>query len=273
MKILAADNELPALNVLCRAIRDARPKAELRSFQRTSEIIEAVYEKGYRPDVAFLDIEMPGTTGLELAVMLKTVCKEVNIVFVTGYSTYALEALEQRASGYVLKPATREKIETELENLRHPPARETADKRVRIQCFGNFEVFLRGKPVAFSRAKSKEMLAYLVDRRGASCTLAEIGAILWEDGIYDRSRQKQLSVIRLDLLKSLQRAGIEEILIKARNALSVDPDAFDCDYYMALEGDSVAVNSFIGEYMMPYTWAEFTNGGLNSKFDIWRKSK
>ena len=117
------------------------------------------------------------------------------------------------------------------------------------------------------------MLAYLVDRRGASCTLAEIGAILWEDSIYDRSRQKQLSVIRLDLLKSLQRAGIEEILVKARNALSVDPDAFDCDYYMALEGDSVAVNSFIGEYMMPYTWAEFTNGGLNSKFDIWRKSK
>ena len=63
---------------------------------------------------------MPGMSGLELSKVLKKLCPNVNIVFITGFSQYALDALEQRPSGYVLKPATKEKILDELNNLRHP---------------------------------------------------------------------------------------------------------------------------------------------------------
>jgi two-component SAPR family response regulator len=266
MKILAVDNERPALEILERAIMEAVSDAEMKSFSHAGEAVRAVRENGFRPDVAFLDIEMPGMTGLELAKQLKLAWPAVNIVFVTGFSQYAFDAMEQRPSGYVMKPVTREKILLELNNLRNPPERKASPKRVCIQCFGGFRVFAGGQAVTFHRAKSKEMLAYLVDRRGAGCSAAALASILWEDGIYDRSRQKQLAVIRSDLARTLEEVGAEDILVKARDSLAVNPDAFECDYYRALAGDSVAVNQFMGEYMSPYAWAEYTTGALEEKY-------
>jgi two-component system LytT family response regulator len=268
MNILSVDNERPALNILNRAILEAVPGVELHSFTRSSEAVAEVRDKGFRPDVAFLDIEMPGMTGLDLASVIKITYPAVNIVFVTGFSQYALDALAQRPSGYVMKPATKEKIFEELKNLRNPPARADAAKPIFVRCFGSFDVFVNGRPVQFIRAKSKELLAYLVDRRGAGCSAAEAASILWEDGVYDRSRQKQFSVIRSDLIKSLVQSDAQSILAKEHDALSVRPDTFDCDYYMALAGDSVAVNKFLGEYMSPYTWAEFTTGALAARYGI-----
>lgn len=266
MNIIAVDDEISALNILCRAVGDAVPKAVLHSYQHPSEVMPELIRDGFIPDVAFIDIEMPGIGGLELARILKMTYLKINIIFVTGFSQYALEAMELRPSGYIMKPATREKVLIELENLRNPPKRTVPSKRIKIQCFGSFEIFVDEKPVKFNRAKSKEMLAYLVDRHGAGCTSSEIAEVIWEDGLYDRSRQKQLSVIRLDLIKSLDKAGIGNIVFKSRELISVDPSKFDCDYYMALEGDMVMVNSFMGEYMMPYIWGEVTNALLTAKF-------
>jgi two-component system LytT family response regulator len=271
MKILAADDEASALNILNRAVIDAVPGAELRSFSTASRALEALQGNAFQPDVAFLDIEMPGVSGLELAKAVKILCPNVNIVFVTGFSQYAIEALSQRPSGYVMKPATKEKILDELRNLRNPPRRTSEPKPVRIQCFGSFEAFINGEPIQFPRARSKELLAYLVDRRGASCSASEAAAILWDDGVYDRSRQKQFAVIRSELIRSLQLAGAESIIVKSHDSLSVNPEAFDCDYYSALEGDSVAINQFMGEYMAPYAWAEFTTGGLVSRYGTSQK--
>ena len=67
MKIIAADDETSALNILTRAITEAVPDAELRTFKKASEVVREVGENGYHPEVAFLDIEMPGMAGLELA--------------------------------------------------------------------------------------------------------------------------------------------------------------------------------------------------------------
>lgn len=270
MRILAVDNERPALEILKRAILEAVPDAELRSFTHASEAVQEIRENGFRPDVAFLDIEMPTMTGLELAKIIKITYAAVNIVFVTGYSQYALDAMAQRPSGYVMKPVTEKKILAELQNLRNPPQRVTQPKPVQIQCFGTFEVFVNERAVPFRRAKGKELLAYLVDRRGAGCSAAELAEILWDDGLFDRSRQKQLAVIRSDLARDLERVGVTNLLVRTRDALAVDVSAFDCDYYMALEGDSVAINHFTGEYMSPYPWAEFTTGYLTTKYG-WRE--
>ena len=262
MKILCVDNEQYALEILARSIKEAAPDSEVLKYSRAADVITSLKDEGRDPDVLFLDIEMPGMTGLQLAGAVKAECPNVNIVFVTGYSDYALEALKLRPSGYVMKPATREKISNELQNLRNPPKRTVADKKVKICCFGNFEVFINEKPMPFLRSKSKELLAYLVDRRGAGVDRAEMAAILWENMSYDRSIQKQLNVIRSDLLKSLEDAGILNIVVQSRNSLAINPKAFDCDYYMALSGDVMAFNDFHGEYMAQYSWAEFTTGAL-----------
>lgn len=70
-------------------------------FSLGTEAIRAV-EGGLCPDVVFTDIEMPELDGLALAVRLKQVSPASKVVFVTAYSEYAVDAIRQRASGYVL---------------------------------------------------------------------------------------------------------------------------------------------------------------------------
>ncbi len=265
MIIYAADDEQLLLDDLNESIMAAAPYAELFSFTGASKLLAYLRSGAHKPDVAFLDIEMPGMTGLELAQYIKETAPNVNIIFVTEFSQYALEALALRPSGYVMKPATKEKIAAELDNLRNPPERTVPAKKIRVQCFGDFEIFVDDVPVAFTRAKSKELLAYLIDRRGARCTANKQADILWDDGIYDRSRQKQLSTFRSDMIKSLRSAGADSIITGTKNNMVVDPQMFDCDYYMALSGDTIAINSFTGEYMAGYSWAEFTTAALIKK--------
>ena len=118
-------------------------------------------------------------------------------------------------------------------------------------------------PIKFERAKAKELLAYLVDRKGSGSTTAEISAILWEDKEYNRNLKNQTQKIISCMMKNLKEASIEDIIIKRRNYLAVDINKFDCDYYNFLQEDTFAVNSYMGEYMSNYSWAEFTTANLH----------
>ena len=223
--------------------------------------------KRISPDIIWLDIEMPGKDGLAMAAELKKKSPDSNIVFVTGFPDYAMDAFGLHVSGYILKPITEEKIREEINNLKNPIAKKTA-RELRIQCFGNFEVFYRGKMIRFSRSLSKEAFAYLVDRRGAGCTVGEICAVLWEDRQATMSLKSQCRVILGSLKKDLEDVGAEDAIVKLWNTWSISVDKVSCDYYDFLRKDAGAVNSFRGEYMAQYSWAEMTIGYL---YDVTRE--
>lgn len=122
-----------------------------------------------------------------------------------------------------------------------------------------------GQLVRFGRAKSKELLAYLVDRRGLSVTTGEAYAALFEDAQDTLSGKSYFRTILHEMVNSLKRADAEEILLKERNSYAVIPEKFDCDYYRFLQGDPVAVNGFQNDYMLSYSWAEIRNAELGSK--------
>ena len=155
MLIYAIDDERNALSIMLRAVEEAEPSAEVRGFSRSAELLSAMEE---RPcDVVFLDVEMPGLSGVALAKRLKAIHPKVNVIFATGYDQYKGAAMDLRASGYLMKPVTAEDVRTELDNLRHPvPA--GAGKRVRFRTFGNFEVFIDGHNVSFRYDKTLELL-------------------------------------------------------------------------------------------------------------------
>ena len=100
MMILACDDERIPLELLSASIREARPEARLFAFGDPMELLD--FARQNQADVAFLDIQMYGMTGLELAKRLKDLIPEINIIFVTGYSQYAGDAMMLRASGYVM---------------------------------------------------------------------------------------------------------------------------------------------------------------------------
>ncbi|MDL2238455.1 response regulator [Christensenellaceae bacterium OttesenSCG-928-K19] len=259
MNIIAVDDERRALNRTQKAILKNVPDANVTLFMSANEVLE--YARDTRIDIAFLDIEMAEMSGLILAKKLKDIHGDTNIIFVTGYSQYGADAFDLRASGYVMKPISAEDVARELENLRNPVA--VQGKGVRIQCFGSFEVFVDGIPVSFKRERSREVLAYLVDRQGARASRKEIAAILWGDETYTRSKQLQLGVIINEMKRALQAAGAENIIIQKQGLYAIDETKINCDFYDYDKGIATAVNLYHGEYMVNYTWAEFTAGRLS----------
>ena len=99
MILFAIDDETAMLEELSRAIRAAEPNAEIHSFLLAKDALDAIAEQKVFPDVVFSDIEMPGTDGLSLAIKIKLLAPEAKIVFVTGYSQYAVEAYRNRING------------------------------------------------------------------------------------------------------------------------------------------------------------------------------
>lgn len=256
MRILAVDDEKIALEGLVDAISKAEPSADIYSFRKASEALE--FYRDNTCEVVFLDVQMRNMSGVELAKEMKLINPEVNIIFATGYGEYREDAFDMHVSGYLLKPITEEKVRKELDCLRYPVIK-VPQKRVQIRTFGNFEIYIDSNPVNFKYDKTKEMLAYLVDRNGTYCKNAEIMAALWQDEIH----ASYLGNIRKDLLDTLGNFDCKEIIESVRGKLRIRTEQIECDYYDWCQGKLYAINQYRGEYMAQYSWAEFTNGELD----------
>ena len=111
MRILCLDDEPLALRMLEQAVRQSKPDADISAYLDQDELLEQTKQEGC--DIAFLDIHMRGMNGVELAKKLKELNPKVNIIFVTGFSEYTGEAMGLHASGYIMKPVTKEKVDKE----------------------------------------------------------------------------------------------------------------------------------------------------------------
>ena len=254
MIIIAVDDERRALETPTESKEKASPDAQIHRFRYPEDALDFAQEN--QVDVAFLDVEMIGMNGVELAERLKLYHPDINIIFSTGYGHYRDAAFDLHASGYLTKPITPEKVKKELDNLRRP-VRDP--KRIRICAFGNFEVYLDGNPINFKYSKTKEMLAYLVDRKGALCTNGEIMAVLFED---DNGHEAYFRSLRKDLTDILETAGCGEVLNQQRGSIGIVPEQVDCDYFNWHNGKRLGTNAFRGEYMTQYSWGEYTNAKL-----------
>ena len=263
MFALCVDDEAPLLNGLVRAVEASPDITGTAQFRMCSEALE--WAKDHRPDVAFLDIRLRGQTGLELAEQLHKLYPALPVVFCTGYREYAFDALQLHVSGYLMKPITAEAVQREIDNILSK--NEASEKLLTVQCFGNFDVFKNGKPLHFKRKRSKEVLAYLVDRRGSSVTAKEICAVLWEDDDVTDKNTMHLYKLIGDLKATLEEAGASDVLIKNNYEYAIDTSKIDCDFYRYLAGDLSATKLFHGEYMFQYPWAEETNAALQMTDD------
>ncbi|MGN0367512.1 MAG: response regulator [Wujia sp.] len=254
MKILICDDEIYVREETRDTVLSACPQAECFDTGDVQEALE--YVKTSHPDIVLLDIEMPQMDGLCMARKIKQLSAHTNIIFVTAYSQYAVDAFSMYVSGYLLKPLTEDAVRKAFANLRQPVLQE--EQKLVVRCFGNFEVFYQGKPLMFARTRAKEVFAYLVDLRGASANTTELCAVLWEDSADAQRNKHYLRNLLSDIRKTLSSIGMEDAFVTMRNSFSVNPERLECDYYRFLENDPVARGEYHGEYMKQYSWAEFS---------------
>ena len=261
LHIIAVDDEPLALGLLVRSIQEACPSAQISDFRSGHEALQ--FLESHHCDVAFLDIHMRGIDGLTLAKKIRELNPQCNLIFVTGYSEYAGDALSMHASGYIIKPVSAEAVHAELTDLRHPVAL-LPNAILRIRCFGNFEVFsANGEPIKFSRTKAKELFAYLVYRRGSSCSTRELAAVLFEDSEYSTKQMLYLQKIISSMMQTLREHNAASVIHKTYNAIALHDEGVDCDYYRFLKMDVPSINTYTGEFMTQYSWAEFVAGYLD----------
>lgn len=254
MIALAVDDEKAMLNALVKAISASPDIDEVAEFNMCSKALEWVSD--HTIDIAFLDISMRGMGGLALAEKILELQPDCKVIFCTGYTEYAVDAFKIHVSGYLMKPITAEAVQKEIDHIKGQKANE---KLLTIKCFGNFEVYANKETLPFKRPKTKELLAYLVDRNGAGVTTKEICAVLWEDEMDDKKNRNYLYQLVKDLREALKAVNAESVLIKTSTTYAIDTDKVDCDYFSYLEKGKP---KFIGEYMLQYSWAEVTCGLL-----------
>ena len=171
MTVICVDDEALILQRTVTMLKKTKKFDNVEAFMEVKEALD--YLDGASAQLALLDIDMPEMTGLELAEKMKDKCPEIKIIFLTGYSEYAVDAYAIHASGYLLKPIGYDKLVAEIDYVLGQVQAETvsapsktSDTRVRIETFGYFNILLDGKPVVFKRNKAKELIACLVDRQG-----------------------------------------------------------------------------------------------------------
>ena len=260
MICLAVDSSADALRRLAEDLRAIEPGAELMCFESSPEALAAARLREI--DVAFLEAELPELGGIDLGQYLKELYPLVNLVYLSHGPEHACAAMSLHASGYLLKPATGEALRRELDDLRHP-ASQKARARVFAQTFGSFELFVDGVPVAFKYSRTKEIVALLVNNRGAQTTNGEIIGTLWEDDGDPERKASYLSNLRQDLQNTLTKLKLPGIIVKQRGSMAIAADRIECDLYDWLAKRQKSKYQYLGDYMSQYSWAEMMHAELD----------
>ena len=254
MIAIAVDDEILMLGALVKAVDASNDIREVNKFSDCDEALDFV--KKNPVDIAFLDINMRGMGGLALAESIVAARPDCKIIFCTGYEEYAIPAFKLHASGYLMKPISAEDVQAEINNIKGVKQRE---KLLNVHCFGNFEVYAKGEKLMFKRLKTKELFAFLVDRKGAGMTAKQICAVLFPDDEDDVKNAAYLRQLVMDLKNTLKSVGAENVLRHETPCYRVDTSLIQCDYLTYLE---TGKPEFLGEYMMQYSWAEDTCAAL-----------
>lgn len=116
MRVLIVDDEEMARRYLRELVSRSVDVHVVGEIEDGADLVAAVAR--HRPDVVFLDIEMPMCDGIEAARRLLVVAPDVHVVFVTAHDTFAVRAFEVHAVDYLLKPFDEERLERTLDRLR-----------------------------------------------------------------------------------------------------------------------------------------------------------
>lgn len=264
MITLTVDDRRLVVTMLQNTLSRIAPKGKHYGFSNIQEALDCADKNTI--DIAFLDVEMPEMTGIELAKELQKRNPTINIIFITGYKEYMGDAFGLYASGYLLKPVKEAAIREALNHLRYPIGAHH-EQLLKVTCFGNFEIYKDDEAIEFPRSKCKELIAYLIDRKGAICTNDMIMGTLWPDKKPNDSLKSMLRTLISDTRKTLENLGFHDAVEKEHRGVRINPSCVDCDYYKYLDGDKKAMRKYIGEYMTQYEFAEETRLYLQEHFN------
>lgn len=228
IKIAAVDDERHVLDRFQRMISDMEELDLCGLFETGEQLLACLRETPL--DAVFLDIEMPNVDGLQLAEQIQNLSENIEIIFVTAFNQYAVDAFELQAVDYILKPLKAERLEKTIRRLLKSQKPAAVSGKPYIQCFGDFEVFVDGKALTWKNSKAKEVLAFLVHRNGVPVNWEKIADAVWPDFNAEKAQTNFHATTYL-LRKRLAEAGLSDVIECVRGNYRIITDKVDCDVW------------------------------------------
>lgn len=218
LKAVLVDDEIPVLSLLERMVLATKKIEIVGKFSNAEQALKEI--PLIKPDIAFLDINMPRLSGVELATLLLDDMDHLSVVFVTAYDQFAVQAFKLNALHYLLKPVTASDINEVVERI---VAKESVVNKVmtnnknELHLFGNMRIKNNGDTLDFLTPKILELLALLIIHRDKGISKWTLIDTLWGDSALDKSQQN-LHTIIYRIKKIFKQYGLN-ITIKAKGSI------------------------------------------------------
>ena len=265
MKAIIIANDVLSLRKVIKSI-DTDATVELLKTFTSLNTVES-FVSNNKIDVIFIDITSEKEEKLNLVQKIRNQGRRIFIVLISDSKEDSYIAYNNHAIGFLLKPVDPIRVAEEIENifLISPELRIN----VEIITFGNFSVLKNGVPITFTYRKSKEILAYLVDKQGTQVDWPTLAAEVLDRDLYDKATYNLLHRYIHQLRMDLKKAGADDILLSGNKGyLSINKNAFYCDLYAFINGEDYARNKFLGNYMYEYSWARDRDPYLDNIINI-----
>ena len=179
MRAICIDDEPILLDWLYKTVIVSPDIQSAEKF--TTETAALAYAEKYQFDIVFLDIELHAMDGVALAERLRAINPDCGIVFCTGHSNYAVDAIARlRVDGYLLKPIDTVEVQREINRFKERFPKNSVLLTIDLSCGVN--IFDRyGRPIHFRRSKTEELFAALVRQKGQSISTRALCELLWDD--------------------------------------------------------------------------------------------
>lgn len=277
-RVIAVDDELISLKRFEHIIQKESRLELIQTFSDPLSVPEFISNNPV--DIVFLDIEMPEMNGLELAEKILEIDPYTNIIFLTAFDQYALDAFQAHAIGYLLKPLDIKSLSGQINILekKYSPRENIVKKEnvtassvkpLTVRCLGQFNCFPtdnENEPISFRTAKTAELFALLIHHYKTPISKYSILDNLFPDMDYEKSNK--LFYVSCSYLRStMSKAGINDVFIRENDTYRINTAIVDCDYFTLMDNEGNILSDKIellqklgdlcnGEYFMgkSYEW-------------------
>lgn len=232
INVILVDDEPLSLQLLEKKLSGIEDIKVVAAYSNAESALQHLKEIDFQ--VAFLDIEMVGLSGLDLAEIISEYNPGIHIVFVTAYREYAVQAFELNSIDYLLKPVMKERLDKTIARLREQILLEQhqyESKRtpsLSIHYFKEFAVYNQEEIIKWKTSKVKELFAYLFMHHHTYMHRDTIIHDLWPEQDYKKAKI-QLHTNMSYLRRTLSSIGIDNPLQFNNQSYRLQIENYVCD--------------------------------------------
>lgn len=230
------DDERPSLKELEYLLRDYPDITVTGMFTDPVDALENIAKT--KPSVVFLDIDMPRLRGIDAASEILSRSPRTDIVFVTAYDLFAIDAFDLQALDYILKPIDKSRFKKTVERIAKNNPEEPAEgsRAFKIKCFGKFQAGWSDEdPIKWRSEKTRELFVYLLFNRQRSLSKDELLDVLWAEDAPEKAIRQLYNGIYY-IRKALEANGVDRRVMSVNNDYKVvlGQVDFDVERFMGL---------------------------------------